>query len=37
MNVAPNRLGQPAATAEAILEALFHPTGVDGVWPLWRL
>ena len=32
MNIAPNRLGQPAATAEAILEALFHPTGVDGVY-----
>jgi len=32
MNIAPNRLGQPAASAEAILEALFHPTGVDGVY-----
>ena len=32
MNVAPNRFGQPAASAEAILEALFHPTGVDGVY-----
>src|ERR1700690_2024307 len=32
MNIAPNRLGQPAATAEAILEALFHPTGIDGVY-----
>ena len=32
MNVAPNRLGQPAASQEAILDALFHPTGVDGVY-----
>ena len=32
MNLAPNRLGQPTANAEAILEALFHPTGVDGVY-----
>jgi seryl-tRNA synthetase len=32
MNVAPDRLGQPAASQEAILDALFHPTGVDGVY-----
>ena len=32
MNIAPNRLGQPAASQEAILDALFHPTGVDGVY-----
>jgi len=32
MNVASNRLGQPAASQEAILDALFHPTGVDGVY-----
>jgi seryl-tRNA synthetase len=29
---APNRLGHPAASQEAILDALFHPTGVDGVY-----
>ena len=32
MNIAPNRLGQPAASQEAILDALFHPTGVEGVY-----
>jgi seryl-tRNA synthetase len=32
MNLPPNRLGQPKANAEAILKALFHPTGVDGVY-----
>jgi seryl-tRNA synthetase len=32
MNIAPNRLGQPAASQDAILDALFHPTGVDGVY-----
>src|SRR5271157_4245147 len=32
MNQAPQRFGEPAASAEAILAALFHPTGVDGVY-----
>jgi seryl-tRNA synthetase len=32
MNIAPSRLGQPAASQEAIFDALFHPTGVEGVY-----
>ena len=32
MSVAPPRLGQPAASAEAIFAAMFRPTGVDGVY-----
>ena len=32
MNLPPHRLGQPVAAQQDILDALFHPTGVDGVY-----
>jgi len=32
MSVAPPRLGQPAASPEEIFEAMFRPTGIDGVY-----